>query len=58
MSCGKPVGHLYAKYKKDVEDGKKPQEVMDKLGVDRYCCRALFLGHVDLLKTVARFKRS
>ena len=32
--------------------------IMDKLRLERYCCRALFLGHVDLLDTVAQFKKS
>ena len=58
FSCGKPIGHLYEKYKKDLEKGKKPKEILDKLEIERYCCRALFLGHVELLDTVARFKRS
>lgn len=58
VSCGKPIGHLYSKYKDSLEKGKKPKEVLDKLGLERYCCRALFLGHVDLLDTVAQFKRS
>ena len=58
MSCGKPVGHLWAKYTKEVKKGKKPKEVLDKLGIERYCCRALFLGHVDLIDMVAKFKRS
>ena len=58
QSCGKPVGHLWEKYTKELEKGKNPKEVLDKLGLDRYCCRALFLGHVDLLDTVAQFKRS
>jgi len=25
--------------------------------LERYCCRALFMGHVDLIDTVARFKK-
>ncbi|MBS3157043.1 DNA-directed RNA polymerase subunit N [Candidatus Woesearchaeota archaeon] len=58
QSCGKPVGHLYEKYTKDLEKGTKPKEALDKLGLERYCCRALFLGHVELLDTVAQFKRS
>ena len=36
------------------EDKKK---VLDELGLERYCCRALFLGHVDLIDTVAEFKK-
>jgi DNA-directed RNA polymerase subunit N len=58
LSCGKPVGHLHKKYVEETGKGKSPKEVMDKLGLTRYCCRALFLGHVDLLDTVAQFKRS
>ena len=38
-----------------LEEAKK---VFDDIGLERYCCRALFLGHVDLLETVARFKRA
>jgi DNA-directed RNA polymerase subunit N (RpoN/RPB10) len=30
---------------------------MDKLGLERYCCRALFLGHVDLLDIAGKFKK-
>ena len=58
FSCSKPVGHLYEKYLKEIEKGKSPKQVMDELGIKRYCCRGLFLGHVDLIDTVARFKKS
>lgn len=58
MSCGKPVAHLWEEYSKRVEAGEDKKKVMDSLGLDRYCCRALFLSHVDLLDTVARFKKA
>lgn len=58
FSCGKPVGHLWAKYSEKLKNGESPKKIMDELGLDRYCCRALFLGHVDLLDKVARFKRA
>ncbi|MAG50150.1 DNA-directed RNA polymerase subunit N [archaeon] len=57
ISCGKPVAHLWEDYKKRVLNEKDRKKVMDEIGLDRYCCRALFLGHVDLLDTVARFKK-
>lgn len=56
FSCGKVVGHLWEEYKERVAKGERPGKVMDELGLRRYCCRALFLGHVDLFKEVARFK--
>jgi DNA-directed RNA polymerase subunit N len=58
MSCGKPVGHLYQEFQERVTKGEDRKKVLDELGLERYCCRALFLGHVDLIDTVARFKKS
>ncbi|HLD10482.1 MAG TPA: DNA-directed RNA polymerase subunit N [Candidatus Nanoarchaeia archaeon] len=57
FGCGKPVGHLWESYKERVAKGEKSKDVLDDLGLERYCCRGLFIGHVDLLDTVARFKR-
>lgn len=56
MSCGKPIGHLWEEFKKE-SVAKPAGEVMDSLGLERYCCRAQFLGHVDLIDTAAKFKR-
>ena len=57
LSCGKPVAHLWENYKQRIEAGEERKKILDELGLKRYCCRALFMGHVDLLDTVARFKR-
>jgi DNA-directed RNA polymerase subunit N len=57
FSCGKPVAHLWKEYKERVEKGEDPKKVMDDLGLKRYCCRALFLGHVDLLEKIAQYKK-
>ena len=56
MSCGKPVGHLYEEYKKRTEAGEDRGKIMDELGLKRFCCRQLFMGHVDLIKEIAQFK--
>jgi len=58
MSCGKPVAHLWKQYKERVEAGEHPKEVLDSLRLTRYCCRSLFLSHIDLLDEVAKFKKS
>ena len=58
FGCGKPVAHLWEKYSEKVGKGDDPGKVMDALGLERYCCRAMFLGHVELIDTAAAFKKS
>jgi len=57
FSCGKPIAHLYSEYKKQVEAGRPKKEVLDELGLKRYCCRAQFLGQTDTLKLINKFKK-
>ncbi len=57
ISCSKPVAQLYEEYKKRISKGESTKKVLDDLKLKRYCCRSLFLGHVDLIDTVARFKK-
>lgn len=56
FTCGKPLAHLRKEYEERVEK-EDPGTVMDALGLKRYCCRAMFLGHVDLIDTAASFKK-
>lgn len=58
FSCGKPIAHLWEKYEERVKAGEARKKVMDSLGLERYCCRATFLGHVDLIDQIARFKKA
>jgi DNA-directed RNA polymerase subunit N len=57
FSCGKPVGHLWEEYKEKVDKGEDPQKVMDNLGLERYCCRGLFLGNVELIDIAGEFRK-
>jgi len=58
FGCGKPIGHLYEEYKKRVEAGEEPAKVLEELKVERYCCRAAFLGQSDLLPGITKFKKA
>jgi DNA-directed RNA polymerase subunit N len=57
FSCGKPVGQLWEEYNKRIENGEDPKKVLDEIGLERFCCRTLFLGHIDLLEKVSQFKK-
>ncbi|MCD6464211.1 DNA-directed RNA polymerase subunit N [Candidatus Woesearchaeota archaeon] len=58
FSCGKPIGHLWEEYKERIANGENPKKVLDNLGLTRYCCRAVFLSHVDLIDTIGSFRKS
>ena len=57
ISCGKPIAHLWESYKERTDKGEDGKKVLDELGLSRYCCRAMMLGHVDLIDTAAQFKK-
>lgn len=58
FSCGKPIGHLWEEYNARVAKGEDRKKVMDDLGLKRYCCRAQFLGAIDLIEDIGKFKKN
>ena len=56
-TCGKPIGHLWEEYLKRVNAGEDKKKVLDDLGIEKYCCRRLFLTHVDLIDIVNEYRR-
>jgi len=57
FSCGKPVAHLWEEFKQRTQKGEDAKKVLDELDLERYCCRSLFLGQIDLIDIVAKYKR-
>lgn len=56
LSCGKVIGDKWEEYTERVEDGEDKGEVLDDLGVEKYCCRTVFLTHVDTIDEIAEHK--
>ncbi len=67
FTCGKVIGDIYEQfkqryeeYKKTVDVGEKPKEtpkeILDDLGLERYCCRRMILSHVDLISEAAPYE--
>tara|TARA_B100000686_G_scaffold108318_1_gene115442 strand:+ start:1235 stop:1441 length:207 start_codon:yes stop_codon:yes gene_type:complete len=54
-SCGKVIAHVYEQYKEAIETGKDSDKALDDLGMERYCCRRMFVGHIDLVDEIAPF---
>lgn len=57
FTCGKVIADQWDDFKERTEEGEDAKNVLDDLGLERYCCRSMFLGHVDLLPDVASFKK-
>ena len=58
FSCGKPIAHLWDEFKERTAQGESAKKVLDELGLERYCCRSVFLGQTDLIELVGKFKKS
>lgn len=58
FSCGKPIGHLWEEFKAKVKEGESQKKVFEELGIERYCCRSVFLGQEDFIELVGKFKKS
>lgn len=55
-SCGKVIGDKYDEFQERVEDGEDKGEVLDDLGVERYCCRTVFLTHVEEIDEIGEYQ--
>ncbi|MBI4441637.1 DNA-directed RNA polymerase subunit N [Candidatus Woesearchaeota archaeon] len=62
FTCGKPIGHLFEEFQDKVT--KSPEEArnaarkkfLDDKKLDRYCCRAALMTHIEL-EDVAQFRK-
>ncbi|MEM3736961.1 MAG: DNA-directed RNA polymerase subunit N [Candidatus Bathyarchaeia archaeon] len=55
FTCGAVIGDKWENFAFEVKSGKNPAEVIDRLGVRRYCCRRMLLTHIDILDEVLKF---
>ena len=56
-SCGKPVADKWDEFVERTRAGENTGKVLDDLGIDRYCCRRMFLANVDLIDEVISYPR-
>jgi len=55
FTCGLPISHLYEDWRNRKEAGENPKEILDDLGLERYCCRRMLITHVELLNETIKF---
>ena len=50
-------GQFWEEFKARTAKKEDPKKVLDEMGIERYCCRSLFLTHVDLTDKVGKFQK-
>lgn len=55
FTCGRVVGSAYEAFKERVAQGENPAQVMDSLGLVRYCCRRMLVSQVDIIDDSAPY---
>ena len=55
FTCNKVIGKYEEKYNALIESGLDAKDVLDSLQLTRYCCRRMFLGHVNILDKLLLF---
>ena len=57
FSCGAVVAHKWEEFNQLVASGIEVSEALDKIEFSRYCCRRMYVGHLDLIHEVAPFSQ-
>ena len=63
FSCGTVVADKYNEYKegydkyKNGETDKTPKELLDELGLFKYCCRRMLISQVNLIDIILPYTK-
>jgi DNA-directed RNA polymerase subunit N len=57
FTCGKLIADRWEEFARRVKAGEKTTRVLDDLGMNRYCCRRMFISQVDVLDDLLRYSQ-
>lgn len=55
FTCGNLIADKMNTYKIRLEEGGKSREILDELGITRYCCRRMLLTTVETIHQIVPF---
>ena len=55
FSCGALIAHKWEEFNEKKNAGTDAMTALDELGIERYCCRRMFVSHIELIEEVAPF---
>lgn len=56
FTCNKVTGNKWEPYQKLLSEGVSPNDALDQLGLQRYCCRRILLTHVELIDKILEYE--
>lgn len=58
FSCNKIIGNRWEKYTESISNGLSISDTLNNLGIKRYCCRRMFIGHVELIDKLLLYEKN
>ena len=58
FTCGAVIADKYEEYAKRVKGGKNPAKVLEDMEIERYCCRRMFMSHVEVMDKIVKYRKS
>lgn len=55
FSCGKVIAEEYEAFLEKRKKGIPAEKAFEELGIERYCCRRMIIGHVDLMESLLKY---
>lgn len=55
FTCGKVIGDRWEEFCRRTKQGENPGKVLDELGMKRYCCRRMFISHVEVIDELLKY---
>ena len=55
FTCGSLIADKMERYKEAIERGEDAGEILDVLGIKRYCCRRMLLTSVETIHQIVPF---
>jgi DNA-directed RNA polymerase subunit N len=55
FTCGKVIGDRWEEFSRRTRQGEDSGKVLDELGMKRYCCRRMFISHVEVIDELLRY---
>jgi DNA-directed RNA polymerase subunit N len=55
FTCGKVIADRWEEFSRRTKLGEQPGKVLDEMNVKRYCCRRMFISHVEVIDELLKY---